>query len=318
VELDPEQLARQLVRVLRGTRSQTAFARRLGYRSNVVYTWESGRRWPDASTFLYAAARTGVDVPAALRAFYRGDPPWLAHHDPTSPAGVAAMLGDLQGNTPLSELAARAGRSRFAVSRWLKGKAEPRLPDLLRMIEATSLRLLDFLAALVDVSALPGAAEPWRRLEAARTLAWRAPWSQAVLLALELAGYRDLPAHDDAWLATRLGLTPDEVHAAVEALVAAGQVRRERGRYVPLEVKAVDVRRAGTALKEFWAEVALARLRGGSAGTFSYNVFTVSEADLQRLEEMQRAHYRAIRALVAESAPSERVVLVNLQLVPLG
>ncbi len=318
MELDPEQLAKELVRALRGRRSQTAFARRLGYRSNVVYTWESGRRWPDATTFLAAAARVGVDVPAALRAFYRAEPPWLAQHDPASRGGVAALLADLQGNTPLAEIATRAGRSRFAVSRWLRGKAEPRLPDLLRMIEATSLRLLDFLAALVDVAALPSAAEAWTRLEAARTLAWRAPWSQAVLLGLELSGYRALAAHDDAWLAARLGLAPAEVAEALVQLQAAGQVRRERGRWVPVEVRAVDVRRAGTGLKEFWSEVALRRLRDGQPGLWSYNVFTVSEADLARLEDLQRAHYRSIRALVAASTPSERVVLVNLQLVPLG
>jgi transcriptional regulator with XRE-family HTH domain len=318
MELDPEQLSRELIRALRGRRSQTAFARRLGYRSNVVYTWESGRRWPDASTFLAAARRVGIDLGAAIRTFYRGEPPWLHLHDPATRAGVAALLADLQGSTPLAEIAARAGRSRFAVSRWLHGKAEPRLPDLLRMIEATSLRVLDFLAALVDLRALPAAAEAWSRLEAARTLAWRAPWSQAVLLGLELSGYAALPAHDDAWLAARLGLTAEEVAAALDQLRAAGQVRRERGRWVRVDVQAVDVRRAGTGLKEFWSEVALRRLREGRPGLWSYNVFTVSEADLARLEELQRAYYRSLRALVAESEPAERVVLVNLQLVPLG
>jgi transcriptional regulator with XRE-family HTH domain len=317
VELDPEQLSQELVRALRGKRSQTAFGRRLGYRSNVVYTWESGRRWPDASTFLRAAGRVGLDVAGALRAFYRGEPPWLASHDPASPEGVAALLADLRGSVPLGEVALRAGRSRFAVSRWLSGKAEPRLPDLLRMIEATSLRLLDFVAALVDVTQLPSAAGPWARLEAARTMAWASPWAQAVLLGLELREYRRRP-HDDAWLGAQLGLSAEEVQRALEHLSAAGQVRRERGWYHRIEVRAVDVRRSGTALKEFWSEVALARLRAGDAGTFSYNVFTVSEVDLHRLDEMQRAHYRAVRALVAESGPAERVVLLNLQLVPLG
>lgn len=318
MEPEPEQLSRELVRELRGRRSQTAFARRLGYRSNVVYTWESGRRFPDAATFLQAARRVGVDVEGAVRTFYRAEPAWMGRHDPASREGVAAMLADLQGSVPLAEVAARAGRSRFAVSRWLRGKAEPRLPDWLRLLEATSLRALDFVAALVDVRRLPCAVEPWTRLEAARAVAWRSPWAQVVLLGLELRGYRELPAHDDAWLAERLGLTADAVREAMGLLALAGQVREERGRYVPIEVRAVDVRRAGTALKEFWSEVALERLRAAAPGTWSYNVFAVSEADLVRLDEMQRAHYRAIRGVVAESAPADRVVLVNLQLVPLG
>ncbi|MCA9490556.1 MAG: DUF4423 domain-containing protein [Myxococcales bacterium] len=319
MQLDFEAMSVDLIRALRGPRSQTAFARRLGYRSNVVYTWESGRRWPDASTFLQAAGRVGIDVPEAIRAFYRSDPPWLEDHDPASPEGVAALLSDLRGATPVREVAERAERSRFAVSRWLRGCAEPRLPELLRMIEATSLRAVDFVAQFADPSQLPSTRRAWQRQEAARDLAWRLPWTQAVLLGLDLAGYRALSEHDDAWLAARLGLRVEEVAAALVALRDAGQARFDGRRWSPVEVATLDARRrgSGTALKEHWSRVALDRLAHGSAGTFSYNLFTVSEADLARIEELQRAHYRAVRAIVAESEPSERIVLLNLQLVPL-
>ncbi len=55
----------------------------------------------------------------------------------------------------------------------------------------------------------------------------------------------------------------------------------------------------------------------GADGMFSYNVFTVSDDDLARLEDLQRAHYRAIRAVVADSEPADRLVRVNLQLLAL-
>jgi transcriptional regulator with XRE-family HTH domain len=319
LELDYEAVSQDLVRALRGDRSQTAFARRLGYRSNAVYTWEAGKRFPTGSVFLRAAGRVGVDVPGALRAFLRADPPWLAA-DPATPEGVAALLCDLRGDVPLGPLAARAGRSRFAVSRWLKGQAEPRLPDLLRMVEATSLRALDFVGLFADPERLPSTAAAWERLATARTLAWSNPWSQVVLLALELAPYRALPVHDDGWLAARVGLEVDAVAAALDALVRAGQVVHDGVRYRPVAIQAVDVRSpvVGSALKRFWVDVARQRLADGAPGAWSYNVFAVSEADLQRLEEMQRAHYRAIRALVAESSPAERVVLIHLQTVPLA
>ncbi len=319
MELDYEALASDLVRALRGRRSQVALSRRLGYGSNAVYTWESGRRWPTASVFLQLVGRVGHDVPGAVRAFHRGEPAWLGELDPASPDGVSAWLRDLKGHAPLQDVAARAGRSRFAVARWLSGKAEPRLPDFLRLVQATSLRLLDLVALWVDPGRLRATARAWRRLEAARTLAWSSPWAQAVLLGLELRPYQDLARHDEAWLAARLGLEPAVVRDALSALVETGQVRWTGTRYAPVEVQAVELRRpaSGTSLKEHWASVGLERLREGGSGAFSYNVFTVSEADLQRIEDLQRAHYRAIRALVADSGPSERLVLVNLQLVPL-
>jgi hypothetical protein len=159
----------------------------------------------------------------------------------------------------------------------------------------------------------------WERLNSARTMAWSSPWAQAVLLALELVPYRARPAHDDAWLAHRLGLDVEEVRRAVALLVDAGQIAPDGARYAPVEIPALDVRSAtdGRELKRFWADVARERLASGAAGTFSYNLVAVSEADLAALEDLLRAQYRAIRARVADSAPAERLALVQLQLVPL-
>ena len=50
------------------------------------------------------------------------------------------------------------------------------------------------------------------------------------------------------------------------------------------------------------------------SGLFSYNVFTVSEADFERLQSMHRNYFRALRAIVASSEPAERVCVTNLQL----
>ena len=72
--MDFELMASELVRALRGKRSQLAFSRRLGFRTNVVHTWEAQRRWPTASRSLAVAQRAGVDPKAALTRFYRTVP----------------------------------------------------------------------------------------------------------------------------------------------------------------------------------------------------------------------------------------------------
>jgi transcriptional regulator with XRE-family HTH domain len=204
---DYSRIARDFLRALRGKRSQAAFSRRLGYRTNVAYTWESGRAFPTAATVLAAAARTGVDVRGAIARFYRAAPPWLTEVDPTSPAGVARLLDDLRGRTSIVELARVAKRSRFAIARWLKGDAEPRWPEFLLLVETTSLRLLDFLATLTDVSKLPSLAVAWAELEATRRAAYDVPWTQAVLRALELTEYKSLERHERGWLARRVGIS---------------------------------------------------------------------------------------------------------------
>lgn len=312
--MDAEKITSELIRVWRGRRSQTAFSRRLGYRTNVVYSWESGRRWPSASELLRVALRSGVDVPAAFARFYRTAPEWLAEADPSDPSFIARFLRDQQGDTPTNAVAARAGRNRFSVARWLAGAVEPRGPDFLRMVEATSLRLVDLVAALADPQQVPSIREAWERREAQRSAAIEEPWTQAVLRMLEIGVVEEGP------LASRLGLDPRVVSRCLQALARAGQVRRVRGRWKLLEATAVDTRRtpeSARQLKSFWASVGLERLKAGAEGAFGYNVFAVSEDQLRRMIELHNAYYQAIRALISEDEPVECVGLLNLQLLRL-
>ncbi len=311
--MDLDRLSAELLRSLRGHRSQVQFSRWLGYRSNVAHTWEAGKRWPTASTVLSAAARVGIDVTAGLRRFYKVQPAFLDACDPTSPEGISLMLQDLKRDLPIVEIARRCGASRFQVGRWIRGESQPRLPDLLRLVEATSQRLLDFVAVLVDPATLPSARGPWARLEAARSLFWRMPHAQLVILALELEAYRSLPSHDDAWLAERLGLELWEVTGAMDRLEATGQIAREGPRYQAAEVRTVDTRRhpgAGASLKRWWAGVAMERIDAPGV-SWSYNVVAVSHRDQQRIVELYRATFRRMRAIVAGSAPAEGLMLIQ-------
>jgi DNA-binding phage protein len=318
---DYERLASELLRAARGRRSQVAWSRRLGSRGNVAYSWESGRRFPTAARAFWALGRAGRDARAALRSFYRAPPAWLGDVALDTREGVVQLLADLRGHVPIAELAARTGKSRFSVSRWLSGDAEPRLPDFLRLVEAMSLRLLDFVHALVDAAELPCVHKAWEELSRARRAAYEMPWSHAVLRALELEQYRALGAHEPGWIAHGLGISPEEEARCLEMLEHTGQIAREGGRFAVAAVQTVDTRQnpeASKRLKLWWSRVALERLERDDAGLFSYNLFTVSNADYQRLRELHLAYFRQLRSIVASSAPAERVVLANVQLFDFG
>ena len=62
-------VAAELVRALRGRRSQAALSKRLGYRSNPVTDWEHGRRFPTAPETLRAASRANVDLARVFAPF---------------------------------------------------------------------------------------------------------------------------------------------------------------------------------------------------------------------------------------------------------
>jgi len=149
--VDTTRIASEFLRALRAHRSQLQWSRWLGYRSNVAYTWESGRRWPTAAETLRAAGRAGVDVRAALRTFYGADPVWAGTVDPATAEGVARLLDDLRGSLSVTDMARRVGTSRSAMSRWLSGATQPRLPDFFAAVEAASVRLVDFVTYLLPL-----------------------------------------------------------------------------------------------------------------------------------------------------------------------
>jgi hypothetical protein len=318
--IDVERLASEWLRAARGQRTQAALSRRLGYQSNIVYRWESGRCFPTATIALRLLQHCRIDVRTSLSAFYGTVPPWLGAVEPVSRAGVARLLADLRGQATLVELAAKSGHSRLSIARWLKGTAEPTLPELLTLIESVSLRALDFVACFVDPDSLPSVRERWRTLSAARRAAYEEPWSHAVLRALELEPYRALERHRAGWIAARLGIEPALEQSSVELLVRAGQVRWTGTHYAPASSGLVDTRadaERARGLRAWWTEVNLLRLRQGAPGVFAYNLSAVSRRDLERIEALQRAHYREIVRIVSESSPAECVLLYTAQLAEL-
>lgn len=93
-------IARELVRAVRGHRSQIAFSRLIGYASNVVASWESGRRFPTAAEFFRAAERAGLAVRGALARFYRTPPEWLTRADPGAESFPGAFCATREAGPP--------------------------------------------------------------------------------------------------------------------------------------------------------------------------------------------------------------------------
>ena len=189
----------------------------------------------------------------------------------------------------------------------------------MRLVEAASLRSVDLLACLVDPSRLPSVAPIWDRLEANRRGAFELPWTQAVLRALELDDYLALPEHVEGWLSGRLGISLEHERQCMGYLIRSGRVQWTGQHWAPEDL-AVDTRRhaeIGRRLKSHWTSVAAGRVEAGAPGQFSYNVFTVSRADFERIREMHLRYFHALRAVVAESEPGEVVAVANVQLFPL-
>ncbi|MBX2796975.1 MAG: DUF4423 domain-containing protein [Myxococcales bacterium] len=310
-----ELVARQLVRAIRGKRSQEAFSRRLGYSSNPVADWEAGRRFPTAAETFRACTLAGVDVSAAVHRF---SPEEASALGDLSDDDVAGWLAALRGNTPLKEVAERVGASRYAVARWISGTTRPRLPDFLRLVEALTSRLSDLVAELVAIEEVPAMLDAHRQRHASRRVAFDEPWVAAVMCVLETSDYQALGLHRKGWIAKRLGIALEVEQRCLQRLEEAGLISKpRRGVYATREPLTVDAGAdpEGTQrLKAHWAargsERAIAPREGDMV---SYNVVAVSRADLERIREAHVRYFMEVRSIVAESEP-EVAALVNIQL----
>jgi transcriptional regulator with XRE-family HTH domain len=227
------------------------------------------------------------------------------------PEGLAGWLRALQGRTPRRDVAVRSGCSSAQVGRWLRGEADPRLPQLLAVVDALTGRAGDWVAELVDLEQVPAVAGAVRDRRAVLGLVYREPWTAAILAGLSAAP----PPDPIGWVADRLELPRDRVAALVKVLERGGVVSREAERYrahgltVDVPPDAEDVRR----IRRHWAEVSAARVAAPRPDDrFGFNVCAVSRRDLERLLDLQAAYFREVRSIVAASEPEEAVALITM------
>ena len=236
---------------------------------------------------------------------------------------IGRWLDDVRGDTSLLDLAERARVSRFAVGRWCRGQAKPRLPDFLRLVDAATGRLPDLVALLVPIASVPALERRYRAAQAARAVAYDAPWSEAILRVLGSTAYAELPAHRAGFIADLIGISQREERQSLALLRRAGAIYKQGGRYRVLDITSVDThgeRDRVTALLQHWSGVARERAPDRRTGReyYAYNVCALSAQDFQRLREVLSRAFGEIRSIVAASNPEERVALVNLQLIDLA
>lgn len=314
--VDWERAASQLLRAIRGDRSQVAFSRRLGYRSNPVADWEAGRRQPTAAEMLRACDRAGIDVPAAFASFTPGSFQLLGQGDDQ---GVADWLSAQRGALTLQDVADRCDRSRYAVGRWLSGATRPRVPDFLRLVQALTGRCVDLIGGLVDLKQVAAVRGVQERLSAVRRIAAEAPWTLAVRQLLATTSYRRLPTHRPGWIADRLGLDMAEEARCLSLLEEAEVVAWDGRRYAltgrePVQHPDADVREK---LFRHWNDVAVRRREAPGGRDWSEGlVFACSREDLAHVREVLQQALSEVGAVQAGSEP-QKVGYVQLSLVEL-
>jgi hypothetical protein len=275
------------------------------------------------SAFLKAALAGNPELGLALARFFEQPEPSFQGRRAASVRNVTRLVVHLLGTGSKRDVAAQLGVDRTTLGRWCSGKTEPRLPEFLSLVQLGTQRLIEFISLFVDLAQLPATRELYTYFLRQRRLAYELPRSHSVLRALELDAYQARAAHDPALLAREVGTSEAEVARCLSELEAAGQVVHEQGRYRTAQILTIDTREdpeQNARLKAFWAHEALERFEGRRSPPetlFSFNLFAISEDAFQQIRKLHLAYYDQTRAIIEQSRSADRVVLMNLQLVPL-
>ncbi|MCB9683119.1 MAG: hypothetical protein H6733_16765 [Alphaproteobacteria bacterium] len=321
-ETDFEALSRELVVELRGHQSTRAASKRLGYASNPVLRWERGERVPPADDVLRFAHLQGREVVGAARMLTNAAVAVLGDLTPRDPGFVPAIVqvyADFLGRATLAEL---TGHSLQQLGRLIRGETRMRLPALLHMMQTVNQTMVRFLDTISDLTRLPSAHTAWVKHDRETALMQDMPFVFPVLYALELGAYRQLPAHDDAWLATLLGLPESDVVRSLARLAHLDMIVERDGRWVPTGARHGATRHRWPEAVERQVSAALIdeaarRIRGGLA-TSAWEVFRVGERGVRVMaSELARALESAADITSTEHGGGERIGYAMVLLVPM-
>ena len=313
---DFEALTRSVLRALRGKRSQTALSRRLGYSSNVVYRWEAGKRWPNASEWFRLLVKVKAPLGAALGYLGPGlDRVARKAGEPGSEEHQLAVLRSLSDQSS-TQLAAATGLPDYSVRRLLRGATQPSLPVFFQLVEATTGRLVPFLEALVPPEALEPLGASYQVSRAQRAIYRKHRWTEALLAALECSDYRAQPAHSVPWLARQLGLPEEEIRGTIEDLLAVGGLVADGKHYRTQPQRTTHMGPDEAALlRQHWAEVVV---RGEPEHRRTgYIVFSCSDEGLNEVRRILRQAFADIRTVIGAQTEANRVVLMTTSLAAL-
>lgn len=306
------QLQGEMLKVIRGKRTSSAMSARLGYRYNQYGRWESGERrllWTDFVA-ICEVRRLPLREQVEL---------YLGFSEDLS--NTSALVKTLLDGQPIGTAANETGLSRFKISRYCLGKGEPTFLEIYALLRR-GVNSLSFLEPLVDLAKIPSLAADYKSFQSQRELTYTFPYLDALLEALVVQAYLDLPQHDSKVLARASGLPVQVVDRSLAALVASGMLEKRKGKYAVVEIGVdyrADKRRMSKILAHWLRETTEVAEKAESAvegSLLGFSVLSLSEKAHEEASNLLREFLRGIHKIGSEDRqPKERVLVFTTSLV---
>lgn len=314
-DFNVSEVRRDLLVTLRGPLSQAQLNSRLGFKSNQIYRWESGQAvisWADFCRLCDAVSAPLAD--ACREKFgFNGEP-----------SDFVSLIRHLAGPRRPAELAHLFGVSSSVISRWKSGESEPSLEQVLFLMEQSAHSHFGFLLHLTEGREFASIRKELEMQRRERELHYDRPWIAMLLLCLITEEYKALAAHDDDFVAKRIGVSTAQVRKAMKDLLGLECVSLNKKHYEPRlrRLNVIGDRQGEKRIREYWTKRCLGALQFDASISgkvvWPYMVFNTNSEAFEKIRLQLLDLYEQIQISSQEDTGSNGLYIFNAQLFPVG
>lgn len=224
LHINHDQLAREIVRVIRGKNTQRDLSRKLGYTFNQVGKWESGSTHISWNDFVRLAASEGHDIESHFRRIF-----WSFTGDSDGAFSSKAVINYfLTDHRFIQRTLASSART---IRRLKAGESHLMLSDVQRLIASQPSLLMGWLEGFSNPSEIPEvqAFYDWH-LKCLELVASN-PLAVFVKAAIDLDIYKKLDRHSDEFVARHATCSIEEARSTLKQLLDLGCVDYDEIKY---------------------------------------------------------------------------------------
>lgn len=303
-ELNFKELAQELLRSLRGTKSQAYVNKKLGFTGNQVYRWEKGLRHIDWSDFVKVCRVQNVDL---LKIFQ-------VHFGYKEKSVDGALLVQyFVGNLPMKEAVQTTGFSRSVLTKWMKGATSPQLHHILQLIEFPNQLLLNFLREVVGTYKFQSLEKYENHIQKLKDFYYAEPMLVGITAFLETSCF-ETKKEFVAAMAQTFQTSEEHIEGLLKRMVQLGLLEDTKS-VSRVKTRSTDTRgsfEGSVNLRKYWYRYTLRVLEKlqpqETNHLFPFVVFCVSEKADKQLREAHYQYLARLRAIAEEDTGDKTVV----------
>ena len=312
-KLDIELLRKQLLRAIRGEKTQKEINDLFNFNFNQCSKWESGEKRILWTEFIHLLELLQLDIKPVFRApiRYFGE---LSEY--------ASLILYLSGGKKSAQIARDVGVSRDKVGRWLNGKQIPTLEEMLLVILTYySTMLVIIIETIVNIQNVPVIYGLYKEAYVFRDFLIKNPWVYPLSVALESKDYQKLENHKNGFLGEMIGINLEMEVSLLKKLQEFGLVAETNGKYKLLKplIHFTMKYKNTLPLRRFFLEKGLEYVENypdQPAGCFMlYDVLLIPQDNLRQVIDLCFDFYNQVQKVIETGeSPKENLRVLNLNL----